>query len=199
MNIENAIVLLSKRADYAQQKADTIDKQRKAATYVEIVNCVIDFYNSIEAQMSQLKNLQKLARILLEHIGVQKEDIPTLLSADSDFVEYNLLVESYKAWEQYPEADIQRQDWIFHNIVRKWIQVQDDKRSIELCRNLVLPSISTRLSKDCDDVLGKQSELLQLYISIESLLNDEENRVTKATDYSDKGTYETYFNQLLCH
>ena len=42
MTTENAIILLSKRAEYAQQKADTPDKQRKAADYVEIANTIID-------------------------------------------------------------------------------------------------------------------------------------------------------------
>lgn len=102
MTIENAIILLSKRAEYAQQKADSPDKKRKADDYVEIINTIIEYYNNTEKLPDIIGNLQELVKMICDYIGVNTEDTERLLQADAQFIHRRLLY-----WkEQYPDRPI---------------------------------------------------------------------------------------------
>ena len=198
MTTENAILLLSKRAEYAQAKADTPDKQRKAKDYVEITNTIIDYYNRTETLQSEIRNLQDIVRLLLEHLGVRSYDADTLIHTDAKFMRYWLTVESLMFWQRNPDTCISRQDWIFHNIASRWEHLQHTIQEIDTYRNFFIPLVEKKMQAEVDGVLFNHQTTdtwMSLHTQLNSLHLDMQKDVAANTDYSLQAEYETYLKQ----
>ena len=93
MTIENAITLLSKRAEYARAKADTPDKRRKADDFIEIVNTVIEHYNLTESLPSKYESLKETVKIIINLLKLPYGEF----LIDTDMRSIRLFV---KKWEK---------------------------------------------------------------------------------------------------
>lgn len=90
MTTEQAILQLSQRADYAQKKADTPDKRRKAKEYVQEVNCIIEYYNETESTGEKLKRVCSTLQILSEYLGLDSYLHDELLHIPPDYLQQRL-------------------------------------------------------------------------------------------------------------
>lgn len=140
MTIENAIILLSKRAEYAQQKADSPDKKRKADDYVEIVNTVIEYYNNTEKLPDTIRNLQELVKMICDYIGVSAEDTERLLRTDAQFIHRRLLY-----WkEQYPDRPI----LLLHRVAFDCYAIYEAECSLRELNEKTIPHLEERDMKE---------------------------------------------------
>ena len=150
MEIEDAIILLSKRAEYAQQKADTPDKQRKAADYIEVVNTIIEYYNNTEKLQDTNKNLQELIRVICGYIGIKTEDIERLIQTDIQFIKRR-----FDYWKESSGNLI----ILFHRVAFDCYAVYDAERTIQELKEYTIPYLTKRDSEEKSDISFKALQL----------------------------------------
>ena len=180
MKTQNAIKLLCRRAEYAMQKADTPDKQRKASDLVDAVNAVVDWYNQTENTTAQLDNLQRMTDLLLECLGVRYQDREIIKHADADFVRYNLLKESKREHELHPYRFV-TPEWVFHETACKWDMLQYHKKQLQFASKVLFPELKNKLRQETG------------YGLLETFYNNLRNEISEDTDYSDIKQLENYF------
>ena len=91
MTIEQAIANLSVRADFAQKKADTPDKRRKAKEYVQEVNTIIDYYNRTEPNNERLERIEGIIHVLGEFLGLNPYLQNELLQMSVEYLQQRLM------------------------------------------------------------------------------------------------------------
>lgn len=143
MEIETAIIQLKNRAEVAQKRAATQRQLSEAQELVNICNSIIDYFNETERQRSQIHNLQRLIHTLSEYIGVNPEDIDSIVCIDDNFLRQRLEYRLEK------EGDFPH--WMFHSIGVDWEIYQDTLNDINYYRHYLIPLLKQKSDKELKD------------------------------------------------
>lgn len=146
MTIENAILLLSKKAEFAQQKANNSALQRKANDFVEITNTIIDFYNNVEKINAELHHTNEIIQILCEYIGIRQVDIDDLKNIPAGFIRTRL---AYRIPEQ------EMPHWLFHRICVDYEMLKNLYKQKQFIEEVIMPILKSKLN---NEVLLKEYE-----------------------------------------
>ena len=163
MTTEQAIILLSKRAEYALQKADTPDKREKAAGYADIVNTIIDHYNRTEHLQDDLRRLEDIVQVLCEYIGIRQADTDYIKQMPAVFLRNRLIY-------RLPESG--SISFMFHKISTDYILSESSRRLLQELSTVILP-MAERCGAGIDIIKALQQQLIDESMFIERLQEPE--------------------------
>lgn len=182
MRIEDAIMLLRSRAEYAQQKADTTDKRRKAADFVTALNTIIDFYNTTEQANNEQNNLSDIITALCEYIGVSDKDTEAIKNTDARFVKK--CISRLKEHNNNPY-------WVLHSTAFNCMELQCDIDRVNEWRNTIKPIFEQRAKEEHERncTLGNQFDGKGEHARYDALRGMEEFYAQLEDSILDRTTY----------
>lgn len=169
MNIDNAIKIIRKRAEYLSNKADTPAKKKSADEMVDAVNVVINYYNTQEDSQSDAYNMREKLMLLSEYLNVDPDNVIGFVDMDTRFMR--------KRMEARIDMELPEPEW-WSLIISDWNILQTLQGTLTRCKTEL--DFYTKLSQQAGErrliyapvIKSIEVQMDTLQMEIEKILND---------------------------